>query len=306
MRRAEPATEALIDSMIRLCEVGGTRPASRTATVNDRTLHYLEVGDPASPTLVLVHGASGGGANWYGVFKTLSAHFHILAPDLPGFGLSDPMPLEPPIGTQTAHTLAAWLDAIGHTSRVHIAGTSFGGLAALRFAQHYPARTARLVLVDSAGAGAEVHRVVRLANSWIGGWLLRPSRSGTRLLLRNVLTKRRMPESEQEALVEYLYLSGVRTTAKALGEAIRAFSRDPSGTSRGQAERPTGEELSRVSAETLIVWGAEDAFFPPSHATVLADRMPNAVRLLIDGAGHSPNWDRPEALAAHIITHLKD
>jgi len=56
---------------------------------------YTEAGDPADPDLLLLHGinAAGSSAEFEACFDELADHYHVLAPDLPGFGLSDRPPL---------------------------------------------------------------------------------------------------------------------------------------------------------------------------------------------------------------------
>lgn len=310
-----PLDTELTAAMHHLCAIGGTSPSSHYTQLPEGSIHHLQLGEPSEPSgpgerppLVLVHGASGGAANWFRMFGHLSKNHRILAPDLPGFGLSDRRPLNPPLGTQSAHTLRDWLDALG-IDRVRMVGTSFGGLAAVRFAQHFPARVERLVMIDAAGATGEPHPLVGLSNLVVAPIVMRPTRRGTRWLLRTVLMRTRLPLDVENALVEYLYLSAVRTTASHMVKAMRLFNRgERDGTwlrpvarfEDKRSESPTSLELSAITAPTLIVWGVQDRFFKPADAAAWAIRLPNAARVLIDNAGHSPNWDQPEALAAAL------
>ncbi len=58
-------------------------------------VHYTEAGDPDDPDLVLLHGmnAAGSAGEWRAVFADLADDYHVVAPDFPGFGLSDRPPL---------------------------------------------------------------------------------------------------------------------------------------------------------------------------------------------------------------------
>ena len=73
---------------------------------------------------------------------------------------------------------------------------------------------------------------------------------------------------------------------------------------------PTGDRglhkrLHRIRAQTLLVWGSDDQLIPPSYAKRFADAIaaPCAVRSL-EGAGHLPDLDAPEALAQQIGAFL--
>ena len=300
-----------------LCAFGGTTPQSAFARTPQGPIHYLDLApqhprdprdlqhprdsrhrrDPDHP-IVLIHGAGGGAANWYRMFAPLSRRHRVLALDLPGFGLTEARAPERPLGIQAAHLVRDWMDAL-QIEKATIIGTSFGGLAALRFAQHFPARTAQLALIDTAGAAAGVSPLIRTAQWPIAPLIFAPSRSGTRWLLRNVLMRRRLPGDEEAALVEYLYQSALHAEPGYFVKALRLFT-----DRKVQSERPSDDELQRVTSHTIVIWGTRDRFFPPDQAAKLANRLPNATHVLIDGAGHSPNWENPDELAATLNTFI--
>jgi pimeloyl-ACP methyl ester carboxylesterase len=69
--------------------------AFRRMVVNGVGVHYQEAGDPERPTLLLLHGFPSTSRMWDRLIPTLSLEFHVIAPDYPGFGLSDaPSPKE--------------------------------------------------------------------------------------------------------------------------------------------------------------------------------------------------------------------
>jgi pimeloyl-ACP methyl ester carboxylesterase len=70
------------------------------------------------------------------------------------------------------------------------------------------------------------------------------------------------------------------------------------GLVRGLARRPDPvPALRRVSVPTLVLGGALDPFTPPEQARALADLVPGARFVLIEGAGHLPVLEQPEACA---------
>ena len=58
-------------------------------TVNNIKIRYVEQGEQRSQTLILLHGLGGSVENWQHNIPALSQHFHVIALDLPGFGLSE-------------------------------------------------------------------------------------------------------------------------------------------------------------------------------------------------------------------------
>lgn len=296
-RRGE---RALIEAMNGVLAAAGLTAASRWADVDGVALHYLELG--GGPPVVLLHGAGGGAANWFGVMGRLAQRFRVLAPDLPGFGLSARIEPRAELGRQIAELVDAWVSGLG-VRRFDLVGTSFGGLVALRLAQRRPDVVGRLVLIDSAGLGREMPMVVRWAGLRVlGPLLLRPSRWGTRWLLRRLMTSGQpLDPSFEPVLLEYLYRSARAGDPALLARAFRLFT-----GARGQREVLDDGELAALHAPTLVVWGRRDAFFPPSHAERAAAGIPRAKLCWIEGAGHSPNWEAPGAVGDAIVDFLSE
>jgi pimeloyl-ACP methyl ester carboxylesterase len=74
---------------------------------------------------------------------------------------------------------------------------------------------------------------------------------------------------------------------------------------RARAGRPDYvATLARVATPALVVVGREDDFTPVADAELLADRIPAATLVVIDGAAHLPNLERPDAFNAALTRHL--
>ena len=288
---------AVTAAMQRLLTSAGAQAVSVRSGVRP-SLHHLEAGtgDP----IVLLHGGTGGGANWFRILPLLAPHFRLLAPDLPGFGLSEHVAPAAPMGVVAAEILVRWLDA-NALPRAHVVGTSFGGLAALRLAQRHPERVATLFLLDAAGLGAAVHAGVRIAVlPALTRALVHPSRAGTRALVNLLLTSDRsqLSRDQLDALVEYVYLTAVRAGTDYAVETLRLFA-----SAAGQREVVTPAELRSITMPVAVMWGERDRLLPVAHAMHAAEHMPNATLRLVPRAGHSPNWEAPSIVASAIREH---
>ena len=110
----------------------------------------------ASPrgTLLLVHGLGESGLCFEGLFEAPAlADWHLLVPDLPGYGRS-PWPPEPLGLAGHADHLAAWLESRG-APPVVVVGHSLGGVIALLLTERHPARVRALVDVDGNKSAAD-------------------------------------------------------------------------------------------------------------------------------------------------------
>ena len=112
---------------------------------------YLSAGDGLQ--VVCLHGAGAGAVTWYPSIAALAEHFHVIVPNMVGYGESDK-----PNAAYDRPYFAVWLrdflTALG-ISKAHIVGLSQGGAIALQFALENPEMVERLVLVDSGALGAK-------------------------------------------------------------------------------------------------------------------------------------------------------
>jgi pimeloyl-ACP methyl ester carboxylesterase len=292
---------ALFRATRQLLELGDVRATSVLSTIDGRRFHHLETG--SGPPLVLLHGASGGAANWYRVLGPLSATHHIRAPDLPGFGFSEALDPAAPLGTQVADLVLRWLDG-QQVERFAVAGTSFGGLVAMRLAQIAPARVHSVAVIDTVGFGRSLPFALRVAClPLLHAFALRPSRRGTRWQFETLMTAdpARLSSADRDALLEYLWQSAVGADQRLLVRAFRLFT-----SIAGQREVLSDAELRAFSARLLILWGERDRFLPVAHAQRAAALVPRAQCRIIPRAGHSPNWEAPQVVADNLSAFLRE
>ena len=62
----------------------------------------------------------------------------------------------------------------------------------------------------------------------------------------------------------------------------------------------TPDQLGRILAPTLLLWGERDALFPLEDQQRLAKEIPEARLTIYPETGHCPNWERPEQVAADL------
>jgi len=102
-----------------------------------------QAGATTAPVVVLLHGSGRAGRMWGGALADLSASWHVLAPDLPGFGRS-----EGPFTIAGAAQAVSDMIAV-QTAPVHVCGLSVGGVVAVRAAAQLGAKVASLVVTGT-------------------------------------------------------------------------------------------------------------------------------------------------------------
>ena len=227
----------------------------------------------------------------------------IVAVDLPGHGLSDPLVLDPH-GDLRA-TLASVVDAVVDdldAGPVDLVGHSLGGQTALYFALAHPDKVRRLVLLGAPGAGfAGVEPVAAMKAFSIPG-------VGRAIL--SLPASLEAYEKNSEALLGPHALDGYpREIAEVgwLAAKRRGFARSVSSyfrtliTPRGVREgiALTMAQLGSIAAPTLMIWGDADVFLTPAVGRASIEAIPGS-RLVEVVGGHAPWLDRLEESGAAI------
>jgi len=245
-------------------------------------LRYLEAG--SGPPLVLVHGlGSSATQDWGRLIAPLSRRFHVYAPDLPGFGESErPAAADYSIPMQV-EAVRAFMEAKGFR-RARVAGLSMGGWIVSRLAGERPEMVERLVVVDAAGMRPERPDIPAEV-------LLPHDEEGVRRLVAAVRHNAPVPPSfvARDLLARRLREEWI--TRRAL-ESMRDGGYWLNGT------------LGRADMPVLVVWGKQDALIPVAYGAGLAAEFPRAELVVLDGCGHVPMADCPEAFDRAVIPFL--
>jgi pimeloyl-ACP methyl ester carboxylesterase len=245
-------------------------------------LRYLEAG--SGPPLVLVHGlGSSATQDWGRLIAPLGRRFHVYAPDLPGFGESErPAAADYSIPMQV-EAVRAFMQAVG-VGRARVAGLSMGGWIVSRLAGEHPEMVERLVVVDAAGMRPERPDIPAEV-------LLPRDEAGVQRLVAAVRHKAPIPPSfvARDILAHRLREEWI--TRRTL-ESMRA-GRDWLNGTLGRADMPV-----------VVIWGKQDALIPVAYAEGLRAEFPHAVLEVLDGCGHVPMADCPEAFDRVLVPFL--
>jgi pimeloyl-ACP methyl ester carboxylesterase len=268
---------------------GAAAPSSRLLDLGpDRpTVEVLEAGEGAP--LVFLHGA-GGIPAWQGALPALTREYHVVAPLLPGFGRSTGIDLLEDQLDLFFHGFDV-LEALG-IERPYVVGESLGGWMAAEMAALRPKDIGRLALAAPVGLwrdeapvgdlfGHTAHELVPL--------LFHDQASAPAQLMLEMtgqLFSEKDDRSAEQIEVLIALARGFRTAAKFL------FPIPENGLER---------RLPRITAPTLVLWGAGDKLVPPLYARLFAERIAGARLTMISEAGHLIGLERPDPYAAALL-----
>lgn len=124
--------------------------SSHTVTTPRLTVHYLEAGPADGTPVVMVHGNLSTGRFYEHILSLAPPGLRVIAPDMRGFGDSEPLPLDATRGLRDwADDTRSLIETLGITSPVHLAGWSTGGGAIMQYLIDHPVDVASLTLIGT-------------------------------------------------------------------------------------------------------------------------------------------------------------
>jgi pimeloyl-ACP methyl ester carboxylesterase len=259
-------------------------PIDKHVQVNGMNFHYLEWGDPSSPTILMLHGGSQQAHSWDFVSLPLSEHYHILALDQRGHGDSD-------WATDGDYSIEAhqrdidgFVEARGLVD-FHLIGHSMGGRNSYVWASHHPDALKSLVIVDTGPEGQSRGR-------------------------NRIQSFRELPD-ELDSFDEFAQrvqeYTG-RTREQVLGALKYSIRQRSDGkwtwkydkllrTPGNRSPQWTPEQLwaavARITCPTLVVRGGDSDIFADETMRNMQQVIPNCTTVTVPGAGHLVAGDNP-------------
>jgi pimeloyl-ACP methyl ester carboxylesterase len=244
----------------------------RAIQVGDHRIVYSE-GGKGEP-VVLVHGFNASADTWNRFAGRLTKRYHVVAPDLPGWGASTRLEAESYGYPKQVERLRQFLALLG-LRRVHMVGHSMGGFIATAYAAQHPEEIITLTLM--APHGVAEPQPSDLARSVAEGdnWLVADSPQAFDRLLNNVFAKRPYVPG---FVLQYLAKRTIQSSAKSAKIFAEMQTNDP----------PLEERLPRIKAPTLIVWGDQDRVLHVSSLDVFRLGIKGSEVLMLRESGHMP------------------
>ena len=258
---------------------------STTDTLTVQGINPIVHREGEGPTLVYLHSAGGIQPN-DPVIGGLARHFSVVAPLAPGFH-----DLEELVEIRDVHDLALYYDdlfeALG-LDGVPVIGHSFGGMVAAELAAHVPHRVSKLVLVAPVGLWNEAYPMADLFGTPLTeiGDLMWGDPEGPMAQMTKAAMEG-MDLENMETVVEQLVpmVQGMAAVAKFIWPL---------------PDKGLDRRLHRVTAQTLIIWGALDRLVPAQYADDFARLLPGARVEKLEGAGHMVPLERLDDVVALV------
>lgn len=269
-----------------------------TVLVEGNRIAYTESGSGAP--VIFVHGF--GGSMWQWEYQqAMSASYHLITLDVLGAGLSDKPDIEY-TPTQLVEFMRRFMDAL-QISNASLIGNSMGAGIVIGMALTYPDRVDKIVLIGGLPDGIRdkvaSSTLRRALGPWPPLWVVK---------LANWFAG---PGTTKKVLSEMVYNDQLLTAAvidrstrnrrrPGFFEPLHATVRNLPLWEGGLAKR-----ISEIGHPTLILWGEQDAVFPPAVGEALHRTIAGSQFYLIPDAGHIVMWERPDRVNPLILKFLQ-
>jgi 3-oxoadipate enol-lactonase len=249
------------------------------------TLAHLLEGRPDAPVLVLPSSLGTTRELWEPQMAAFERNFRVLRYEHRGHGAS-PSPPGPYAMSDLGEDALELLDELG-IERAVWCGISLGGMVGMWLAVNAPERLSGLVLACTS-AHVAAPEVYRQRAALVRERGLEPVAAAVVARWFTVATFHERPELPE------------RFRAIVVAQAVEGYA----GCCEALAGWDFRDELASVSVPTLVVAGSADEATPAPETDMLAERIPGAKRVVLDGAAHLANVERPDAFLDAVLPHL--
>lgn len=262
----------------------------KSIKAGDLNIAYAEGG--SGETVIMLHGFGANKDNWIRFSKAITPNYHVIIPDLPGFGDSDkPANIKYNISSQ-AERLNQFVKQL-KLSKFHIVGSSMGGNIAGMYASTYPDMVKSVTLFDASGVkGTAKSERELMIEKGINPLIVQNAGDYDRLLnftfhkpvqiasfIKKYLAKK---SAAEKTIYEKIYADAITTDYRSL---------------EGR--------LDKITVPTLIIWGDNDRVVHISSMDVFKRGIKNSRSAVIKDCGHLPMMEKPDETSAIFLSFLK-
>lgn len=248
---------------------------------------YVELGDPSGVPLLLVPGYMDSWRTFEPMLPYLPESVHAFAVTPRGHGEAS----RPETGytiPDFAADLVAFMD-VHELEAAVLAGGSSGGLIARRVAIDQPERALGLALLGSPLTLRDNVEAQEMWDEDVSEMTDPVDPKFVREFLEGTIAQP-VPYGVFETMVQ---------------ESLKVPARVWSATLKGLLEDDSVDELHKIKAPTLIIWGGRDSLLPREDEEALAAAIPGAEFVVYRGAGHVFYWEEPERVAADLVRFIE-
>ena len=252
--------------------------------IEGHKIRYLESGD-SKRTLVLIHGLGASAERWSRVIPFLERDFHLIIPDLIGFGQSDK-----PLVDYTTDFFTEFLKKFINSCNIedpYVMGSSLGGQVTAEYAAKN-SKLKKLILVSPSG-------MMKQSTPALDAYTmaaLYPNETNA----KNAFEMMEGSGIEVDPMIVDSFIERMK-----MPNAKMAFMSTLLGLKNAEI---ITTKLKSINVPTLIIWGGNDPVIPIHHADGFVSTIKDCRFFRMDGCGHTPYVQAPEDFSEIVLDFL--
>jgi len=260
------------------------------ANLDGLKIRYRESGKGNDRHVLFIHGLGSSSDRWLGIPDVLSANFHTIALDLPGFGESDkPATMNYTI-QNFRETIVDFINKLGiNDGKTSIIGHSLGGFIAAEVTIENKNLVERLVLIDSSGM---LKKPTPLLEEYLQVAMNPTADKVRKVFEQMVADPARIPSKLVDGFI-------ARINSPNAKYAFKSTLQNSANTQIGLERLELIEDIP-----TLIIWGTKDKVIPINHSELFKEAIMNSRIEIIQDAGHAPFAEKPDQVCEILRNFL--
>ena len=260
------------------------------ASLNGLKIRYRESGKGNDRHILFIHGLGSSSDRWLGIPDALSANFHTIALDLPGFGESSkPVTMNYTI-QNFRENIVDFINKLGiNDGKTSIVGHSLGGYIAAEVTIENKNLVERLVLIDSSGM---LKKPTPLLEEYLQVAMNPTADKVRKVFEQMVADPARIPSKLVDGFI-------TRINSPNAKYAFKSTLQNSANTQIGLERLELIEDIP-----TLIIWGTKDKVIPINHSELFKEAIMNSRIEIIQDAGHAPFAEKPDQVCEILRNFL--
>ena len=272
--------------------------AKKEIQVDDHRIVYLEGGK--GQTILLLHGFGANKDNWIRFAKYLANDYHVVIPDIPGFGESSQIQNEN-YAAENQLKRIDWFTEVLKLERFHLAGNSMGGMLAGMYGAKYPQKVLTLALLAPGGVGSPSPSEVAILLQKGTNPLLTGNTGDFDRLIKLCFAKPPFIPSQFKKVLAADAVAHRDFNKKIWDDMLGNLTKEAL-FARENLLKPY---LPQIQAPVLIIWGDSDKILDVGGVSVLEKNLKNYQTVIMKDTGHIPMLEKPQDTASYYLSYLK-
>lgn len=257
--------------------------------VQGNKIRLLEGGDSSNDTIVFLHGLGASADRWEFVMPYMIKKFHVIAPDIIGFGYSD----KPAVN----YTVDFFVDFIFDflktlQSKVSIVASSLGGHITAECAIKQNPQIQRMVLVSPSGINP---RITPAMNTYTMA-MLYPDLDRAKDAFYAMSGKNKENDIVPKVIEDFV-------NRMKMPNAKMVFLSTLLGLKNAKSVQ---DRLNKITIPTMVIWGDRDTVIPPRYAKIFVSNIQKCQFVHMKGCGHTPFTEEPEIFSKIVSKFISE